>query len=84
MKFRFGCKSGSAVPSLEQSLQDLHTSLAQHQKQWAEQLARDPDSFGQLEEHIHQSFQQLADRCTASLLAHAAAQPACAQAAKKK
>jgi hypothetical protein len=84
MKFRFGSKSGQSVPSLEQSLLDIQASLVQQQKQWAEQLARDPASFAQLEAQIHVAFQQLADHCTAGLLAHAAAQPACADAAKKK
>jgi len=59
-------------------------ALAEQQKRWAEQLARDPASFAQLEPQIHLAFQQLADHCAASLLAHAGAQPACADAAKKK
>lgn len=84
MKFRFGSKSGQAVPPLEQSLQDIQASLAQQQKLWADLLARDPAAFAQLEPQIHLAFQQLADRCAASLLVHAAAQPACADAAKKK
>ena len=84
MKFRLGGQSGSEVPPLEQSLQNLQASLAQQQKRWAEQLARDPASFAQLEPQIHLAFQQLADHCAASLLAHAGAQPACADAAKKK
>jgi hypothetical protein len=84
MKFRLGSKSGQAIPSLEQSLQDIQASLAQQQKRWAEQLARDPAAFAQLEPQIHLAFQQLADHCAAGLLAHAAAQPACADAAKKK
>ena len=84
MKFRLGSKSGQPVPPLEQSLQEIQTSLAQQQHLWAEQLARDPAAFAQLEPQIHCAFQQFADRCAASLLAHAAAQPACADAAQKK
>lgn len=84
MKFRFGDKSGAEVPPLEQSFQDLQTSLVEKQKQWAEQMARDPASFAQLESQIHLAFQELADRCAASLLAHASAQPASSAAAKKK
>jgi hypothetical protein len=84
VKFRFGDKSGTEVPPLTQSLEDLQTSLAQKQKQWAEQLARDPACFAQLEPQIHQAFQEFADRCAASLLAHASAQPACADASQKK
>jgi len=84
MKFRLGSKSGQEVPSLDKTLQDLHASLSEQQKRWAEQLAQDPAAFAQLEQQIHLAFQQLADRCAAGLLAHAAAQPGCADAAKKK
>jgi hypothetical protein len=40
--------------------------------------------LAQLEPQIHQAFGQLADRLVASLLAHAAQQPALAEQAKKK
>lgn len=84
MKFRFGSKTGDQVPPLEHSLQQIHASLAQQQKQWAELLAKDPTAFAQLEPEIHKAFQQLADRCAAGLLAHAATGHPCADAAKKK
>jgi hypothetical protein len=84
MKFRFGSQSGQQVPTLEQSLLDIQTSLTQQQKLWAEQLARDPTAFAQLEGQIHLAFQQFADLCAAGLLAHAAAAPTCADAAQKK
>ena len=84
MKFRFGSTSGEQVPPLEQSLQQIQASLAQQQKQWAELLAKDPAAFAQLEPEIHEVFQRLADRCAAGLLSHAAAQPACGDAAQKK
>ena len=84
MRFRFGSKSGAEVPPLEQSLRELQDALAQKQKLWAEQLAHDPSSFAQLERQIHLVFGQLADRCAAALLGHAAQQPACADAAQKK
>lgn len=84
MKFRFGSTAGQPVPPLEQSLQEIQATLTHQQKLWAEQLAQDPAAFAQLEPQIHRAFQQLADHCAASLLAHAAAQTACADAAKKK
>jgi len=84
MRLRFGGKEGPEVPALEQSLQELQDSLAQQQKLWAEQLAKDPTAFARLEQEIHLTFGHLADRCAAGLLAHAAAQPACADAAQKK
>ncbi len=84
MKFRLGGKSGVEASAPDQTLLEIQASLAQQQKLWAEQLARDPAAFAQLEPRIHHAFQQLADHCAASLLAHAAAQPACADAAEKK
>ena len=84
MKIRTDSKDGPAVPSLDQSLLDIQASLARHQADWAELLARDPAAFALLEPKIHLAFQQLADRCAASLLGHAAALPACADAAPKK
>lgn len=84
MKFRFGSKSGEQVPAPDRVLQEIQASLTQQQTLWAEQLARDPAAFAQLEPQIHLAFQQFADRCAASLLVHAAAQPACADAAQKK
>jgi hypothetical protein len=83
MKFRFGSKGGDEVADLEQSLRDLQARLAEHQKRWAEQLLADPSAFADLEAKIHLTFKQLADHCSAALLAHAARQPACADAAKK-
>ena len=84
MKVRVGAESGDEVSAPDQALQEIQASLAQQQKLWAEQLARDPAAFARLEPRIHLAFQQLADRCAASLLAHASAQPACADAAEKK
>lgn len=84
MKVHLGSKDGPPVPALEQTLQDIQASLAKQQQLWAEQLARDPAAFAQLEPRIHLAFQQLAGRCAAGLLAHAAALPACAAAAQKK
>lgn len=84
MKFRFGSKTSEPVSAPDQTLKEIQASLALQQKLWAELLARDPAAFAQLEPQIHKAFQQLADRCAASLLAHAATQPACADAAQKK
>jgi len=84
MRFRLGSKAGPDVPTPDLALQQIHEQLAEQQKRWAEQLARDPATLAQLEAQIHQAFGQLADRLVASLLAHAATQQALAEAAKKK
>ena len=84
MRLRSDSQTGPDVPSPDQALQQIHHPPPAQQALWAQQLARDPAAFAQLEGHIHQAFGQLADRLVASLLAHAARQPALAEAAKKK
>jgi hypothetical protein len=84
MRFRTDAKTGPDVPTPDQALAQIHAQLADQQARWAEQLARDPAAFAQLEPQIHQAFGQLADRLAASLLAHAAQAQALAEVAKKK
>jgi hypothetical protein len=84
MRFRLHSQTGPAVPTPDQALEQIHTQLASQQALWAEQLARDPAAFAQLEPQVHLAFGQLADQLVASLLAHAAGQPALTETAKKK
>jgi hypothetical protein len=84
MFFRFGSKSGKAVPPAQRALADIHSQLQQQQQLWAEKLTQDPASLAALEQEIHQRFGQLADQLVASLLAGVASQPTLQEAAKKK
>jgi hypothetical protein len=84
MQVRFDSHTGADVPAPPTALQHIHDQLLAQQQRWADQLARDPASFTQLEPQVHQAFQQMADHLVASLLAHAAQQPAFTQQAKKK
>jgi hypothetical protein len=84
MFFRFRSKSGEAVPPAQEALADIQAQLQQQQQLWAQRLAQDPACFATLEQEVHLRFGQLADQLVASLLAGAAAQPALAEAAKKK
>jgi hypothetical protein len=84
MFFRFGTKTGAAVPPTQQALQGIHAHLQQQQQLWSDQLAHDPACFPALEQEIHLRFGQLADQLVASLLAGTAQQPTLADAAKKK
>src|SRR3954463_5892677 len=84
MIFRFGSKSGKAVPPAGQALEDIHFQLQQQQQLWTEKLAQDPSCFAALEQEVHLRFGQLADQFVASLLAGVASQPALQDAAKKK
>lgn len=84
MRFRLDSQAGPDVPTPAKALEQIHAQLADQQARWAEQLARDPAAFALLEPQIHLAFGQLADQLVASLLAHAAGQPALTEAAKKK
>ena len=84
MFFRFGSKSGKAVPPGGQALEEIHSQLQQQQPLWTEKLAQDPSCFAALEQEVHLHFGQLADQFVASLLAGVASQPALQDAAKKK
>ncbi len=84
MFFRFGSKSGKAVPPAGQALEDFHSQLRQQQPLWTEKLAHDPSCFAALEQEVHLRFGQLADQFVASLLAGGANQPTLQDAAKKK
>ena len=84
MFFRFGSKSGKAVPPAGQALEDIHCQLQQQQQLWTEKLAQDPSCFAALEQEVHLRFGQLAGQFVAGLLAGVANQPALQDAAKKK
>jgi hypothetical protein len=83
MHVRLDHKAGPEVPTLNHSLVELQTALANQQNIWAQQLAANPACFSLLEQQVHQTFQQLADLCVAGLLAHAAEAPALGVQAKK-
>jgi hypothetical protein len=84
MRFRLDSHAGPDVSDPGQALAQIQQQLAAQEQTWAEQLARDPAAFAQLEPQIHLLFGRLADRLAASLLAHAAQQQALVEAAKKK
>src|SRR4051812_15136297 len=84
MFFRFGSKSGKAVPPAGQALEEIHFQLQQQQQLWTEKLAQDPSCFAALEQEVHLRFGQLADQFVAGLLAGFPTQPALQDAAKKK
>jgi hypothetical protein len=84
MQVRFDAHTGAEVPAPPTTLQHIHEQLLAQQQRWADQLARDPAAFAQLEPQVHQAFQQMADRLVASLLAQAAQQQALPLQAQKK
>ncbi len=84
MRVRLDSQQGPEVPAPEKAVEQIRQQLATQQFLWAEQLARDPAAFAQLEPLIHLAFGKLADQLVASLLAHAGQQNELAEAAKKK
>ena len=76
MFFRFGSKSGKAVPPVEEALEDIHSQLQQQRHLWTEKLAQEPSCFAALEQEVHLHFGQLADDVVARILAWVAVQPA--------
>ena len=54
------------------------------QAEWLAQVREQPGSFADLETHIHQTFQQMADQVVAGVLAQVAASNDFTKDAKKK
>ena len=84
MRIRSDSQSGPAIPTPDTALALIHQQLTTQQTLWGQRLANDPAALAQLEPEIHHTFQQLADRLVASLLAQAAQQPTLHEQAKKK
>ena len=84
MEVRVQGKAGAVVTSVGEVLRQVQQQLQDQQEQWVAQLRDNPAGFGDLEAHIHQTFQHLADQVVAGVLAQATATDAFAQDAKKK
>jgi hypothetical protein len=77
-------ENGPVVKSVAEVLQRAQRQLQAEQNSWLQQLREHPEQFADLEVHIHQTFQQLADQVVAGVLAEATAPADFAQDAKKK
>jgi hypothetical protein len=84
MEVRNDSKVGPPVLSPGAQVDRVATQLRSDHKKWLRQLTAEPDRFGEVEETVHQTFQQLADQLVASLLAQATQQSPALEAAKKK
>ena len=84
MEVRTQHKNGPVVTSVDDVLCQLQEQLHQQQTQWLEQLREQPESFADLEAHIHQTLQQAADHIVAGVLAEATAPESFPEDAKKK
>ena len=83
MEVRFE-QNGPMVKGVAEVLQQAQQQLQAEQARWLQQLRDNPAQFADLEVHIHQTFQRLADQVVAGVLAEATAAADFAQDAKKK
>jgi hypothetical protein len=83
MEVRVGDGKGPVVKNMAEVLQQVQQELQRQQRQWAEELRKNPGGFADLEAKVHQAFHGLADRTVAGLLAEVTAQADFAQDQKK-
>jgi hypothetical protein len=84
MEVRMGSKGGTVIRGIDPVLAEIQQRLQAHPKEWLKSLEQNPGSLADLEQEIHRTFSQMADRVVAGLLAQATADPAFADAAQKK
>jgi predicted ArsR family transcriptional regulator len=84
MEVRLEGASGPMVTNVDEVLRQLQQQLKDQQQRWVAELRDHPAKFADLEAHIHQTFQGLADQVVAGVLAQATAAADFAEAAKKK
>ncbi len=84
MEVRLEGKQGTVVSGIDPVLAEIQQRLLAQPHAWLQVLAHDPGCLAQLEQEIHVTFAQMADRVVAGLLAQATADAAFADAAQKK
>ena len=84
MEVRVQGKSGPVVKQVGDVLRQMQQELQDQQGRWVTQLRDHPAKFADLEVHIHQTFQHLADQVVAGVLAQVTAADDFARDAKKK
>ena len=84
MDVRMGSQNGALVSGIDPVLAEIQQRLRGEPKEWLKALAQNPGGLANLEQEIHRTFAQMADRVVAGLLAQATADSAFADAAQKK
>ena len=84
MMIRMENKTGEVVSGIDQVRGTIEQRLRQDPEQWLRALREKPAKFAELEQAVHQTFQQMADQMVAGLLAQATQAAEFAQTAKKK
>ncbi len=83
MVIRMESKNGDVLKGIDQVRAEIQRRLQLHPEQWLQALQKNPGNFADLEQTVHQAFQQMADQMVAGLLAQATQATEFAQAAKK-
>jgi hypothetical protein len=73
MDVRTQSKNGHRVSSVADCQAKIAEELGRKHREWLHKLRHQPRQFRQLEEQIHQRFQEFADQVVASVLAEATA-----------
>jgi hypothetical protein len=84
MEVRMESKKGTVVSGIGPVLDEIRQRLQAHPKEWLKVLEHNPGDLANLEQEIHRTFTQMADRVVAGLLAQATADSAFADTAEKK
>ena len=84
MEIRMESQKGPVVSGIGPVLAEIQQRLQGRPKEWLKTLEQNPGRLAHLEQEIHRTFAQMADRVVAGLLAQATADSAFADAAKKK
>ena len=84
MEIRLESKKGTVVSDIDSVLTEIQRRLQTHPKEWLKTLEQNPGGLANLEQEIHRTFSQMADRVVAGLLAQATADTTFATAAEKK
>ena len=83
MEVRMESKNGTVVNGIDPVLAEIQQHLKAHPREWLKALEQNPGGLANLEQEIHRTFAQMADRVVAGLLAQATADSAFADTAKK-
>lgn len=83
MDVHMGSKDGPQ-PSLATVAQQINAEVCSKQDEWLDILASQPQRFAQVEQEIHQTFANLADKVTAAVLTQASQRPEMQRHQKKR
>ncbi len=68
MVIRMESKNGDVLKGIDQVRAEIQRRLQLHPEQWLQALQKNPGNFADLEQTVHQAFQQMADQMVAGLL----------------